>query len=467
MYTAAGAMWGDTITLPDGKVVKWQEMYDSVYALSSSDPGEHEGRRPNFREMTLAKPDQAEIVAAYWCRLIPKGSSKYSGEQPVRFNPIKASEEVDIPSLVTPETKVDTDLIQETEGIEEITLDEAIAMLPEGSRILERYGSPDALTMTGVVYSEREYYGREMRKGETVVYNLPPSIQKLSLDTLSILHRKDRRYAGSIQYNVIDASGRMRDVSDTEGAYTRVMVFDGNSQEWVVWHDPYKRTDDIHYGAKFAEKRPPGGPEVETLYDWAKQGDIRPLYVAVTAIGDGPRAVTNYHGLELQMFPEVGDEAKQEYIFSRGTRFVDRERGIFEPSYGGGGARGNDYPGSISLGVYGSIRSEGTETDEYYLRDDGSLVVNINGSYEFSRLEVAAGDTHSDGKLGWAKLYAHLEWTDEYGSTHKQQLFKNQNVPPHGVIKGSPTEKIQVKPGDKIIVRSGGDTSHIMGLRIQ
>lgn len=349
--------------------------------------------------------------------------------------------------------------------------EEALKLLPEGCSIVDVFRTPDKQNLCGASYKEPEYMGRELRKGDTLFYQLPEEMNGRVLDSITFAHRKDRQYCGSVRRNVRDSNGVLRKISDTQGAYTRLLAFDAMTKQWVAWHDPYKSPSDLHFGAKYAEKRSPADPENETLYDWLKQGKIKPRYIAMTAIGDGPLAVTNYHGLHVDYFPEGGsDITHQELIFSAGTEFVGEKKNVLAPQYGGGEHHGNSYPNSILLNSYSSESlpyPTQTQGDGFSLDSSGRLHIRVNAKFDFSRLEVAAGDTHPDGTLGWAKLNAYLVTRGKNDNETTEPLFENANVPPNGVIKGSPTEKRRLKPGDEVIISSSSDTAFVMGVRLQ
>jgi hypothetical protein len=103
--------------------------------------------------------------------------------------------------------------------------------------------------------------------------------------------------------------------------------------------------------------------------------------------------------------------------------------------------------------------------------------LKIDHPIKLQRLELAIGDTEDYGekvykirasgpetfRRGWAKLDAYIT----KGNKSVIQLMQNQNVPPRGILKGSPEEIQELEPGDEITIRSNNDASYLMGMRIQ
>lgn len=444
VYVASDALWGNQVEEPDGtRLDDWRSKYDAVFAMSRADAGFGYGR-PNFREMSIKDPGDAEIVAAVWLELVPPTSLDFDRDNPVKF----------------PESPSSSVVEEEEKAAEFTSLDEALKSLPyEGSPRILRKTNLEATGMCESANHNFPGWGLELRRGDCVTFTLPESQQGQILDTLNVLHRKDRKYNGSVRRNVT-IDGVFRKVSDTEGAYTKIFVFDENSKQWVLWPDPYKRTHDKNYGAKYAEPRPPGAPEVECLYDWLRAGKIKPSHVVAMGWGQGHNAVTNFHGLEVGVLPENGLSTANQIIFTPGTRFV--EEGMDQPQYGG---RNGSYPNSVRLSSHSEVpRSmpENCTLDHY-----GNLRIRVTEAMDLSRLEVSCGDTHPDGgTLGWAKLSAEVVLNSQGG--RKVNLMSRQNVPPNGVLKGSPMEKLNLQPGDEIVLRAEDDSHlYVMGVRFQ
>lgn len=462
VFVSGDAPWGNRIRESDGQLVEdWHSKYDAVYALSKQDPGV--GTRPNFREMCVGDPKDMEIVAAVWVELVPQNGDDYDRKNPVVFPPVFAeSDSVEDLVPMAEATHVDEILEPEEEETSFTPLETALESLPypDGT---PRYLKKTILREAGICESEDKDFpasGIELRRGDSVAFTLPESQRGRLLDQLVVLHRKDRKYNGSVRRNVLDKNGVMRAISDTEGAYSKIFVFDENSKSWVLWPDPYKRVTDENYGSKYAEPRPPHSPEVECLYDWLRAGKISPSHVVVMGWGKGYNAVTNFHGVEVGLFPPEGLASKKEFIFTPGTQFVSE--GMNQPRYGG---HAGEYPDSVQLSAYSAKHRalpEGCTLDSR-----GRLHITVSETMDLSRLEVSCGDTHEDGKtLGWAKLTAHAVLHSQ--GERSVSLMKRQNVPPSGVLKGSPNELLSLQPGDEVIL-SGEDDSNlfVMGVRFQ
>lgn len=328
--------------------------------------------------------------------------------------------------------------------------------------ILEQWVSPVIETVCGASFkADREI---ELRSNQAILIKLPDHIKERILDVISIHHRKAEQYRGSVG----------KDGWDSEGAYTRVLVWDKESARWVGWKKGVSSD-------KFAENRPEEKPEVENLNDWLHYaGRINPEYLLIIGAGKGENGVVSFQGVDIETFAS-DTRSKMEMIFSPGTRFVKMEAGETLPSYGGG-ERPNMgiYPGSIPLNNpdTGQIRFKLTKNGSgFNLEQDrfgrtGSVHIPITAPISMERVELAVGDTQDlNGvvykrdetfRRGWAKMSAVLRRED--GSIIR--LMHRINVPPRGILKGSPEQKLQLQPGDEIIITSEDDAAYLMGVRL-
>jgi hypothetical protein len=327
-------------------------------------------------------------------------------------------------------------------------------------RVMEK---PSSSNLCGATFSLSERKGVELHQGETIIFRIPDRLHNRTLDAVKINHKKDSKYTKSIG----------SDGWDAEGAYTKVVVFDKNTRKWIL------------LGKKFAEPRSGGGFETEIIHDCIKIGNIKPTYLAVIGAGIGTNGVTSFRELEINVFPE-SLQTKKELIFTPGTSFVDIDRKKYVPKYGGGlhpnmGIYNDSVPlnhpklSEINFPV--TTEGKGFRLDMNRKGGTGEMHLKIDHPIKLQRLELAIGDTEDYGekvykirasgpetfRRGWAKLDAYIT----KGNKSVIQLMQNQNVPPRGILKGSPEEIQELEPGDEITIRSNNDASYLMGMRIQ
>jgi hypothetical protein len=330
------------------------------------------------------------------------------------------------------------------------------------------FAEPSSRTSTTVRFEVSNPNGDELKPGERWLFEIPADLRGAAIRSVVLAHRKDDKYTSSV-----DANGR-----DAEGAYDLVTARNSETGQWVTWSDEYG-------SKKFAEPRSAGSPENENLHDWLAAVGKTPVdLVAVTAMGVGDRAIANVHFIEVEFFPPGQVESRQEEIFTPGTAFVDPDRGVNRPSYGGGqgahfgaselAAKGL-YPNAIKLGYGGSTS---TVSESSYVGGGGRMHIKLPPGKVFGGLEVSIGDTVFDqsrpaeeqrnkdghyGTLGWAKLGASLTHADGSG----EAFLRNMNVPPSGVLSGGPVESGYVtKPGDEIVLEASSG-AWVMGYRVQ
>ena len=336
-------------------------------------------------------------------------------------------------------------------------------------KVTRVFAEPTRRTATTVTYTMPDYSGTEIKPGERWLIEIPPDLRNTPIRTAVLAHRKDHKYASTV-------NGKW----DSEGAYNLVTARKTDSDQWVTWKDQYG-------SKKFAEPRSAGDPENENLHDWLDAvGPTNIDLLAITNVGQGANAVANVHFVEIEFFPPGKKAGELEEIFTAGTAFANPEAGIRKPKYGGGmGAHFSEaqlkdkglYPNAVELGGYGS--SELKLSEHARVDGQGRLRIKLPAGKVFGSLEVAVGDTVYDknrpvsdqknqdghvGKLGWAKLYAHVEGSD---GKRSPSFMEKVNVPPSGVLSGGPVEPGYVaRPGDEIVISSQGHKSWVMGYRV-
>ena len=338
--------------------------------------------------------------------------------------------------------------------------------------ILRTYENPTSQNLCGASYMIPEPNGLELKRGDAVIFKVPEELLSdldesadsigNTLDNVTIHHRKDPSRAPAEKG------------WDKEGSYTRTMVYDLNTRAWIILGRD-----------KFAEVRNPGRYETENIPDCIDFGKIKPGYFAVIGTGIGKRGVVNFHGLEFSVFPENTKPLK-EVIFTPGTEFVDLEKGIYHPSYGGGvwPDKMGIYEDSVPLN-HPNISNIGFNVtlsgEDFYVENTGvntgRMHIRIKEDMLVKMVEVAAGDTEDwkgevykvrpDGperfRRGWALLSVYAQKKDGSIIT----FLDDMNVPPRGILKGSPPEALNLEEGDEIIIESRNDATYVMGFKIQ
>lgn len=331
------------------------------------------------------------------------------------------------------------------------------------TRVIRVVDRPTNADLCSASFPLPERNGVELHQGETIIFRIPDELSNRTLDSVRIDHKKDSKYTKSPKVNGWDQ----------EGAYTKVTVFDKNTQKWIL------------LAKKFAEPRAGGGFETEIIHDCIQIGNIKPAYLAVVGAGAGENGVVNFSELEINVFPE-SLETKKELIFSPGTSFVDINKGQYVPTYGGGlhpnmGVYRDsvplNHPNISKLDFPVTTEGEGFHLDKTDRGSTGEIHLEVDSPLKLQRLEVAVGDTEDYGdkiykvrasgpekfRRGWAKLEAYITKRDHTIIP----LMEDQNVPPRGVLKGAPKEIQELSPGDQIVIKSNGDASYLMGIRIQ
>lgn len=326
--------------------------------------------------------------------------------------------------------------------------------LPESVRNIAE--NPTSKTTTTLTYESQSSSGDELKPGERFIYQIPAEFRGRVVRDIVLKHRKEPSRMES-------ADGGW----DPDGAYSRVLIKDSGTGEWVGWRDPAGYSSD-----KFAEPRNASDPENEALHDWVSTvGEVKPTLISVENVGQTDQSISNIHGLELVFFPEAPQTTYQERTFSPGTSFVDLEKGSREPRYGGGPNFSGKYPGALTLGSYSHESSVTDENQNEYLDSSGRLHIKLPTGRKLVSFEISAGDTHPDqmhnkdghtGTLGWAKLYAGIR-----NSSGQVDYFMNRvNVPPAGVLAGGPKEEKIIKEGEELVVESRDDRTYVMGYRL-
>jgi len=281
------------------------------------------------------------------------------------------------------------------------------------------------------------------------------------LRDLVLRHRKGEQFCKDIG----------PDRHDPYGAYSRVEIYDKNSQQWLQWADPKGYDPD-----KFAEPRSSSDPENEVLHDWlATVGRLEPEAIRVTNVGKDPNySVSQIHGLEVVSFPELEGVKYEERVYCPGTSFINIENNQLMPTYGGGSKTEGIYKGAIPLnGGHGDYEL-GTDPGEGATLSSDAIKLDLQPGQKIVQIEVSVGDTeHLDHinpktqrytRLGFSKLWVGIE---RAGSGQVDWFVQNANIPPQGVIAGGPSPEMgAIQPGDKLVIQARQDAAYVMGWRL-
>jgi len=335
----------------------------------------------------------------------------------------------------------------------------------------------------------------ELKRGDKLLFEIPPQYRTLILRNIFLTHRKDKtKYGASVEKH-----------RDSEGAYNLVAVRrTGTKYGWYRYFDKYTK-DDLAFGGKFAEIRSQTAPEIEGLHDWIHFITFLNIdHVLVTGVGTGENAVSEVSNLAVEFYPPLSapyhfppslenhGENYIEHIFTRGTKFVNLspDNMILEPSFGGGANYAPEklvgkslYPDAIIIGPKYKLLVPSPERaiNERIQIKEKQLLVHLPENKRISCVEVACGDTYLEtetlekikeqlnkdghyGECGWSKLSGFLKTVD-----FQTQLtfFEKINVPPQGVISGG-SSNAEYKTGrnDFIVISASSFPAFIMGLRI-
>lgn len=338
-------------------------------------------------------------------------------------------------------------------------------------------------TSTSVTYNLADpaggTQGIELKPGQSIYLDVPPDLSNRPVRFAALGHRQDPR--------VKHERGWKPGEWDQHPTLTSFRIHDAKAKSetdaWRYWNGQSSGA----FGAKFPEIR--NVPEIEGLYEWRKWGhsgvqtQMRSndaLYpdaleiVAMSKNGDKTNDSVYVSQVTLKVLPPKPDEYLGDNLapdgtvaFSPGTSLgeMDIETGR---KYGGGQTFGGKFPGALALGG-GAV----PPLPKGWKVEGRELVIPVPPGKRVVSVEIAGGDSHPDGVTnsdggsgtpGWAKLDMGIE----EAATGKIDWFNNnENVPPEGVMMGSPTNCARVtQTGDKIRIRGRNDILYIMGVRI-
>lgn len=321
--------------------------------------------------------------------------------------------------------------------------------------------NPDRRAANSVNYNLK---GQKLAPGEFIYLWIPPDLQDKGTNFMILGHRQNPATTTGPK------PGQKWD--DTPGL-TSVQVYDANrpvKERWRHWAGDASG----NFGAKFAE--PDIRFELENLYQWSKLGhrgvqsgdfkndSIKGSVIRLTNVGKDEVEVSDV--IYKTNLTAGKDQVTQ--IFTEGTKFGDVVSG---DGYEIGGGQKNKglFPGAIELGRGSSLKSK---LPAGWVYQKGQLMIPIPKGKILSGVELSAGDSHTDqivnsdgghGTKGWARLNMEIQ---RNGQT-VDVLMSNENVPPEGILMGSPSQCGQVsQESEYLVLSSRADTTYLGGIRI-
>ena len=355
-------------------------------------------------------------------------------------------------------------ILQKISSTDEAALKELVAQ-HKGGPVVGTYAVPTSRTASTVTFKISPE--KVLNPGENMYFGVPVDIAARPVRFAILGHRQDpSREKGW------DAA---RKWDDKPGITAMQFHSVKPGEGWRYWQGPSSG----RLGGKFAEIR--NDPELENLYDFQKFGHTSVETNSTTTsnlLADGIR-LTNT-GVDEVLVSEVTLKVlppkPSRYLtgtFSPGTEIGEYET-MKGQTFGGGqgGSFMGKFPGALEMGRGGSGGEGAAKLPSGWRINKGKLHIPLPAGVNVASIEVAIGDTKPDGarnkdggwgSLGWARLNARVQRAD--GSS--DVLINNENIPPEGVLSGSPLDSCySTRSGDEVVVDIQRDTAYIMGLRV-
>jgi len=341
----------------------------------------------------------------------------------------------------------------------------------ESGKTVDLISKPTRITSTTVEFRLSGSEGRLLKPGEQIYMEIPPQFRGRKLASALFAHRQQQSDKSSVKEGKWDntpGTTALHFHSTTQG-----------SEGFRYWNAPWGSSGGE--GAKYAELRSGGDPEVEREFEFFKQGTTgvkggghskAPLEIDALRLRSNGTDPTRVHLVQVTFMPDKPDHTN-ELIFSPGTNLGDPYTAAGR-SYGKDTSKGT-YPGALPLGGWGggSDATIKAKLDSKGWKMDGSqLSIPLEAGKKFTGVEVSCGDTHpdgksnSDGEMG-TQGYSRISMGIQRAGTNSVDWFtQGEGVPPQGVIFGGPNqENFVAKPGDKLIISASSDTTYVMGVR--
>jgi len=297
---------------------------------------------------------------------------------------------------------------------------------------------------------------QKLNPGECAYFSVPKELQDRPVFFVILGHRQDpSEDTGRTPGEKYDKNPGLTSLQVNE-------VSPSGEPRWRYWHGQASG----NMGAKFAE--PGFSPEIEGLYEWYGHGhsDIKtdetsrePLKtdaIRLCGIGKDPVRVSS---LKLKVFPGEAKEYK-EFNFGQGNKMGD--------SLTASGREYGELKDSIVLHYGGSS----AKLPDGWKQEGSRIRIPLPKGKEVLSVEAAVSDTraptlaqHDDGDQttsGWGRLNVYVQKKD----VSRIPIVTNENVPPRGVITGSPEKLEKLDEGDELIVEGTSDKVYLLGFKL-
>jgi hypothetical protein len=324
-----------------------------------------------------------------------------------------------------------------------------------------------------------------LRLNEALYFVIPAEFQNKTISEMTIAHRQntqDNRGTDSF-----DASTG-RKVKDEFPSFISAQVYTPSLPYKYAWRYWGGHTSGIN-GGKYSEHKKNGSWEYDNLYEWPLYGhrashqqmrkssdSLKGKYLRLFADTGKFSQIQGYdtayvHSLTIQFSPKRADTYKS-------WSFTNTKTDLGDPltmqgrTYGGGPKHQGQYPGAVIL--RGSKRPQNTDkldssSWDYSWR--GYIEYDLIPGKKLKSIEIAAGDTHPDGKpnkdggtgsLGGAKLSVDL-----LTASGDIKIIERANLGPKGVTTGYPHDLDRViQKGETLRIYGHNDKAYLMGIRI-
>lgn len=343
-------------------------------------------------------------------------------------------------------------------GLSNHVHDERILALAKNDKneykIIRVDSHPIEITPNGVKY--RVQPPLRLKPGECGYFSVPASLRNKPVLFVNMGHR---------QAEGDNTGWNAQTKHDSKPGLTTVQVNETNikgESRWRYWGG----SSSGKFGAKFAEPR--YDMEMEGLYEWSKNGhsDVKTNSTShapvnadgmrLCSVGDDPVSIGS---LELKVFP--GKAAKyMEHNFGTGNKMGDSLT-----------AEGRNY-GELPALILNGHNTKAIPKDWKMEPSGRSVSIPLPVGKKLKTFEIAVSDTHASTlsghddnehtTAGWAKLNVMIKRKD--GTSIP--IIKRENVPPRGVLIGTPDSDIVLKEGDELVIGAESDKLHVLGMKI-
>lgn len=328
---------------------------------------------------------------------------------------------------------------------------------------------PSSRTSSSVTYKMNPQI--TLQPGETIYLAVPGDLQSRAVSFMVLGHRQDPTTEKGT-----NPETKWDDVPGLTSVQIHAKNF-AKGKQWRYWNGPASGKQ----GAKFAEVR--SDLELENLYGWLSYGsvgleagdsstaEIDADAIRVQSVGKDPVHIGE---ISLKVLPPEADEEIVK-IFTPGTEFAKKVGAT--PKMGGGQAFMGKFPNAVELKI--GKKSSGAALPEGWTLESGDTIsIPIPKGKTITSVEVIGGDSHPDekhnsdggwGTQGWARISMGVS----QGGASPQWFLENENVPPEGVMIGTPkgcgaesSSGGGAGGGDRLIIKGSRDSLYMMGIKV-